>query len=52
MCPFWSQYILNVFITGDPDDKTLRKVEIEVMVPKKMREKTRDEKCIEEVKGV
>lgn len=36
---------------GDPEDKTLRKVEIEVMIPKKMREKTRDQKCVEEVKA-
>ncbi|CAH0400894.1 unnamed protein product [Chilo suppressalis] len=34
---------------GDPEDKTLRKVETEVMVPKLMREKARTEKCIPEV---
>ncbi|CAG2062443.1 unnamed protein product, partial [Timema podura] len=36
---------------GDPDDRTLRKVELEVMIPKKMREKAKDEKCVEEVKA-
>ncbi|XP_072385632.1 COX assembly mitochondrial protein homolog [Diabrotica undecimpunctata] len=34
---------------GDPDDLSLRKVEIEVMVPKKMREIARVEKCFKEV---
>ncbi|XP_018324160.1 COX assembly mitochondrial protein homolog [Agrilus planipennis] len=34
---------------GDPDDKTLRKVEVDVMIPKKMREVARNEKCTEEV---
>uniref|UniRef100_T1JIQ4 COX assembly mitochondrial protein n=1 Tax=Strigamia maritima TaxID=126957 RepID=T1JIQ4_STRMM len=36
---------------GDPDDKTLRKVEIEILIPKKMREKSRAEKCPELVKA-
>ncbi|KAM3965736.1 cmc1 protein [Aphomia sociella] len=35
---------------GDPEDKTLRKVEIEVMIPKLMREKAKAEKCTDEVK--
>nr|XP_022900404.1 COX assembly mitochondrial protein homolog [Onthophagus taurus] len=35
---------------GDPDDRSLRKVEIEVMIPKKMREIAKTEKCTEEVK--
>lgn len=48
----YSSLSLIVCITGDPDDKTLRKVEIDVMIPKKMRDRTRDEKCTEEVKGV
>lgn len=30
---------------GDPNDKRLRKVEIEVLIPQKMRDKARDEKC-------
>ncbi|CAH2043678.1 unnamed protein product, partial [Iphiclides podalirius] len=34
---------------GDPEDKTLRKVEKEVLIPKLMREKARAEKCIKEV---
>ncbi|XP_042874554.1 COX assembly mitochondrial protein homolog [Penaeus japonicus] len=34
---------------GDPDDKTLRRVEIEVTIPKKMREIARQEKCTKEV---
>uniref|UniRef100_T1IBG1 COX assembly mitochondrial protein n=2 Tax=Rhodnius prolixus TaxID=13249 RepID=T1IBG1_RHOPR len=34
---------------GDPDDKRLRRVEIDVMIPKKMREKARKEKCNLEV---
>lgn len=36
---------------GDPDDISLRKVEIEVMIPKKMRDIAKREKCIEEVKS-
>lgn len=34
---------------GDPDDKTLRKVEREILIPKKLRDRTRLEKCVEEV---
>ncbi|XP_027227697.2 COX assembly mitochondrial protein homolog [Penaeus vannamei] len=34
---------------GDPDDKTLRRVEIEVTIPKKMRDIARQEKCTKEV---
>ncbi|GAV02246.1 hypothetical protein RvY_12837 [Ramazzottius varieornatus] len=30
---------------GDPDDKALRKVEKDVMVPKLIRERTREDKC-------
>ncbi|XP_069682827.1 COX assembly mitochondrial protein homolog [Periplaneta americana] len=36
---------------GDPLDRSLRNVEIEVLIPKKMREKARDEKCFDEVKA-
>ncbi|XP_068084686.1 uncharacterized protein [Anabrus simplex] len=36
---------------GDPEDRTLRKVEIEVLIPKKMRDKAKAEKCVDEVKG-
>ncbi|XP_059052589.1 COX assembly mitochondrial protein homolog [Achroia grisella] len=35
---------------GNPEDRTLRKVEIEVMIPKLMREKAKIEKCPSEVK--
>lgn len=34
---------------GDPLDRSLRKVEIDILIPKKMRDKARDEKCSEEV---
>ncbi|XP_023952332.1 COX assembly mitochondrial protein homolog [Bicyclus anynana] len=34
---------------GDPDDKSLRKVEIEVVIPKLMREVAKAEKCVKEV---
>jgi hypothetical protein len=37
--------------SGDPLDRSLRNVEIEVMIPKKMREKAKEEKCSDEVKG-
>ncbi|KAH8024628.1 hypothetical protein HPB51_000068 [Rhipicephalus microplus] len=30
---------------GDPNDRRLRKVEVEVLIPQKMRDKARDEKC-------
>lgn len=34
---------------GDPNDVTLRKVEREVLIPKKIRDKTKEEKCVPEV---
>jgi len=34
---------------GDPNDKTLRRVELDVLIPKKMREKAKQEKCAKEV---
>ncbi|KAF7395611.1 hypothetical protein HZH68_009661 [Vespula germanica] len=34
---------------GDPDDKTLRKVEIDVLIPQIIRDKTKKEKCVPEV---
>ena len=37
--------------SGDPLDRSLRKVEIDILIPKKMRDKARDEKCSEEVNG-
>lgn len=39
----------SVVFAGDPDDKTLRRVEIEVLIPKIMRERTKAEKCIPQV---
>lgn len=41
-------YNLNIF-TGDPEDKSLRKVEVEVLIPKLIREKAKTEKCVKEV---
>jgi len=38
-------------LSGDPLDRSLRKVEIDILIPKKMRDKARDEKCSEEVDG-
>lgn len=35
---------------GDPNDRRLRKVEREVLIPKIMRERAKTEKCIPEVK--
>ncbi|XP_063702440.1 COX assembly mitochondrial protein homolog [Culicoides brevitarsis] len=35
---------------GDPDDRSLRKVELEVCIPKIIRERTKLYKCPEEVK--
>ncbi|KAK7475584.1 hypothetical protein BaRGS_00033173 [Batillaria attramentaria] len=35
---------------GDPDDKSLRNVEKEVLIPQKMKEKAKHEKCTAEVK--
>ena len=32
---------------GDPEDRTLRKVETEVLIPKIMRERCKTEKCVE-----
>lgn len=42
--------MFNMF-SGDPLDRSLRKVEIDILIPKKMRDKARDEKCSEEVNG-
>lgn len=37
-------------VVGDPNDKTLRKVEKEVLIPKIMRERAKTEKCVDLVK--
>ncbi|XP_012175898.1 COX assembly mitochondrial protein homolog [Bombus terrestris] len=34
---------------GDPDDKYLRKVEKDVLIPQRMRDKAKTEKCVAEV---
>ncbi|XP_053675384.1 COX assembly mitochondrial protein homolog [Anopheles nili] len=36
---------------GDPEDRRLRKVEIEVLIPKIMRERAKKEKCTAEVQA-
>lgn len=36
---------------GDPNDKSLRKVEVEVLIPKIMRDRARAEQCLPEVKA-
>ncbi|XP_065354085.1 COX assembly mitochondrial protein homolog [Cloeon dipterum] len=36
---------------GDPEDKSLRKVEEQVLIPKIMRERAKVEKCTDEVKA-
>lgn len=46
-----SNHIYCSIVIGDPEDKSLRKVEIEVMIPKKMREIAKEEKCANEVRG-
>ncbi|XP_043517235.1 COX assembly mitochondrial protein homolog [Frieseomelitta varia] len=35
---------------GDPNDKFLRKVEKDVLIPQKMRDKAKEEKCVQQVK--
>ncbi|XP_034182547.1 COX assembly mitochondrial protein homolog [Osmia lignaria lignaria] len=34
---------------GDPDDKRLRKIEKDVLIPQKMRDRAKEEKCVKEV---
>lgn len=34
---------------GDPDNTSMRRVEIDVLIPKLMRERTKTEKCVPEV---
>lgn len=40
----------HILFIGDPDDLSLRKVEKEILIPKKMRDVAREEKCVEEVR--
>jgi len=39
------------FGLGDPEDKSLRKVEKDIMIPMKMRDRAKEEKCIPEVQA-
>lgn len=41
--------MIFLFNTGDPDDRSLRIVEKEVLIPKIMRERAKKEKCKAEV---
>lgn len=41
----------KTYFTGDPDDKHLRNVEKDVLIPQLMRDKAKQEKCVEEVAG-
>ena len=45
------QIILFIVILGDPDDKSLRKVELEICIPRLMKNIAHNEKCPAEVKG-
>ncbi|XP_046747003.1 COX assembly mitochondrial protein homolog [Diprion similis] len=36
---------------GNPDDLSLRKLELQVIIPKKVRDRSRKEKCAEEVEA-
>ncbi|XP_076302096.1 COX assembly mitochondrial protein homolog [Lasioglossum baleicum] len=45
-----SKYAGGPHNLGDPDDKFLRKIEKDVLIAEKVREKARKEKCAEEVK--
>jgi hypothetical protein len=43
---------LNVlFLAGDPEDQTLRRVEREIVIPKIMRDKAKLS-CVDEVAGI
>lgn len=39
----------TISFSGDPKDETLRKVEVEVLIPKLIREKAKTLKCVKEV---
>lgn len=41
-----------MFFSGDPDDMTLRRVEKEIMIPQKMKEKAKKYHCSSQVKGI
>lgn len=46
-------FILYSFVShlGDPNDKSLRKVEVEVLIPKIMRDRAKEIHCTEQVKS-
>lgn len=44
-------YFALCSLSGDPDDKSLRHVETEILIPQKMKEKAKKERCAKEVKG-
>ena len=42
---------LYIELLGDPDDRHLRVVEKDVVIPKRMKERANKEKCADLVKG-
>jgi COX assembly protein 1 len=44
-------YDAKLFLVGDPEDRTLRRVEVDVLIPKIMRQRAKDEKCLPEVEA-
>jgi len=48
---YGKQRLICNLTLGDPEDKSLRRVEKEVLIPKVMREKAKVENCLEEVKA-
>lgn len=42
-------HLIQTCFSGDPDDKHLRKVEKDVLIPQRMRDKAKTEKCVAEV---
>ncbi|VEN50506.1 unnamed protein product [Callosobruchus maculatus] len=45
----YDKYVGGPHGLGDPDDKSLRKVEVDVLIAKKMRDIAKTEKCVKEV---
>lgn len=41
-----------IIFPGDPDNYNLRKIEQNVLIPKIIRERAKNEKCSEENKGI
>lgn len=42
---------MSTYNSGDPNDRSLRKVEKDVLIPQLIRDRTKTEKCVDEVKG-